>query len=320
MLEPMNRSHVAGKRPGTWNKKKITLISGIILMLLTIAACIGISIYVGTSLIKPEKQAVELLPSDYEMDYRDIEFVSRDQTTKLSGWVLEPLVPVKMNVIFAHGYKGNRYQENIPFLPLANNLLADGYRVIMFDFRNAGESGGDMTTVGAMEKLDLLGAIDWTTANYKEPVGLLGISMGASTSILAAAESEEVVAVVADSPFSDLDDYLEENMPAWTNLPNFPFTPLILTIIPLMADIDLEEASPVSVLDKVSPRPILFIHNKGDGSIPYTESEIMAKKDPEHFSIWLTDGEGHVKSFEQNTEEYVDRVKTFFEAALEKNS
>ena len=41
-----------------------------------------------------------------------------------------------------------------------------------------------MTTVGVKEKRDLLGAIDWTTANFDEPVGLLGISMGASTSNL----------------------------------------------------------------------------------------------------------------------------------------
>ncbi|GIN20835.1 alpha/beta hydrolase [Siminovitchia fordii] len=316
MLEPMNSSPVIKKRPGTWNKKKIVWMTGIIIILLAVSVCIGISVYVGTNLTKPAKKAIEVLPSDYEMKYKDIEFMSKDEQTKLSGWVLEPEVPVKMNLVFAHGYKGNRYEENIPFLPLASNLLADGYRVIMFDFRYAGESEGEMTTVGVKEKLDLLGAIDWTTAHYQEPVGLLGISMGASTSILAAAESEDVVAVVADSPFSDLHDYLKVNMPVWTDLPNFPFTPLILSIIPMMADIDLEEASPISVVDKVSPRPVLFIHNKGDGSIPYTESEMMAKKDPENFALWLTEGEGHVKSFEQNSEEYVEKVKGFFDGAL----
>ncbi len=316
MLEPMKSSPATRKRPGTRISRKIVWTAGIIIILLGFAACIGISVYVGTNLTKPVKKEIEVLPSDYEMAYKDIEFMSKDEETKLSGWVLEPSVPAKMNVIFAHGYKGNRYEENIPFLPLASNLLADGYRVIMFDFRYAGDSEGEMTTVGVKEKLDLIGAIDWTTANYKEPVGLLGISMGASTSILAAADSDAVIAVVADSPFSDLHDYLEVNMPVWTDLPNFPFTPLILTIIPMMADIDLKEASPINVLDKMSPRPILFIHNKGDGSIPYTESEMMAKKDPEHFNLWLTEGDGHVKSFEQNSEEYVEKVKGFFEEAL----
>ncbi|VEF48970.1 dipeptidyl aminopeptidase/acylaminoacyl-peptidase-like protein [Bacillus freudenreichii] len=317
MLGPTNTTPVTGRRPGIRNKKKAAWIAVVSIILLAFGVSVGISVYVGTNLTKPEKKAIDILPSDYEMVYKDIEFMSKDAKTKLSGWVLEPPVPAKMNVVFAHGYKGNRYEENIPFLPLASNLLADGYRVIMFDFRYAGESEGEMTTVGVKEKLDLLGAVDWTAEHYDEPVGLLGISMGAATSILAAAESEDVIAVVADSPFSDLHNYLKVNMPVWTDLPNFPFTPLILTIIPFMADVDLHDASPISVLDKVAPRPVLFIHNRGDASIPYTESEIMAEKDPDHFALWLTDGDGHVKSFEQNSEEYVDKVRGFFDKALQ---
>ncbi|MFS0645312.1 alpha/beta hydrolase [Siminovitchia sp. 179-K 8D1 HS] len=313
----INRETAINGGPKKWSRKKLVYSTLAVLLLLIAAACIAISIYVGTNLTKPAKKPIDISPSDYEMDYQDIEFYSNDAKTKLAGWVLEPPVPAKMNVIFAHGYKGNRYEENIPFMPLANNLLAKGYRIVMFDFRYAGESEGDMTTVGVKEKLDLLGAIDWTAAHYDEPIGLLGISMGASTSILAAAESEDVAAVVADSPFSDLHDYLQQNMPVWTDLPNFPFTPLILNIIPMMADIDLKGASPISVLDNVAPRPVLFIHNKGDDSIPYTESEKMYKKHPEAFSFWLTEGDGHVKSFEQYSEEYVEKVSTFFDGVLQ---
>ena len=50
---------------------------------------------------------------------------------------------------------------------------------------------------------------------------LLGFSMGASTAILAAAESQDVDAVIADSPFSDLTSYLDENLSVWSNLPSF---------------------------------------------------------------------------------------------------
>lgn len=313
----INRETTVYRGPKKRNTKFILIGSLAALFFLAAAACIAISVYVGTNLTKPEKKPIVITPGDYAMNYQDIDFFSHDAKTKLAGWVLEPPVPAKMNIIFAHGYKGNRYEENIPFMPLANNLLVKGYRVITFDFRYAGESEGDMTTVGVKEKLDLLGAIDWTADQYEEPIGLLGISMGASTSILAAAESKNVYAVVADSPFSDLHNYLDENMPVWTDLPNFPFTPLILNIIPLMADIDLSGASPINVLDDVAPRPVLFIHNKGDRSIPYTESEKMYKKHPDVFSFWLTEGDGHVKSFEQNSEEYVEKVSAFFDGVLQ---
>lgn len=80
----------------------------------------------------------------------------------------------------------------------------------------------------------------------------------------------------------------------------------------LITDLNPKEASPISVLDDIAPRPILFNHSKGDGSVPYTESEGRVEKYPEYFTLWLTDGEGHVKSFEQNIEEYIKGVDEFF--------
>lgn len=302
-----------------WTKKKLAIMSGFIVMMLAFSVLIGISVKVGLGLTKPEKKPIVLFPSDYGIEFQDISFLSNDGETKLSGWVLEPAVPVKMNLILAHGYKGNRYEDNIPFFPLANDLLLKGYRIVMFDFRYAGESEGKMTTVSAKEKLDVIGAVDWVTDHFEEPVGLLGISMGGAASIMAAAESEKVIAVVADSSFSDLHEYLKVNLPLWTDLPDFPFTPFILTIIPLITDLDPKEASPITDLVKVAPRPVLFIHNKQDDKIPYTESEKMAKIDPTTFELWLTNGKGHVKSFEQNPAAYIKKIDEFFEGVLTGN-
>src|SRR5690606_30961518 len=217
-------------------------------------------------------------PSDYGINYQDIDILSEDGKTKLSGWVLEPEGQPKITIIFSHGYGENRIEEGMPFLSLAKELLDNGYRIITFDFRNSGESEGDMTTIGVKEKLDLLGVINWANNHFEEPIGLLGVSMGAGTSLLAAAESKDVIAVVADSPFSDLHEYLKENMPKWSHLPDFPFTPLILNIIPLLVNIDLNDAIPINALDKLHMRPVLFLHNIGDDLIPYNESEKMVRK------------------------------------------
>ncbi len=315
-LRPINGQPEINHRQRKWHKKKIVLISLLSIIVLAFIVCLAISIYVGLSLTKPERKPIALTPADYGIDYQDVQFVSLDHKTNLSGWVLEPKKDTKMTIIFAHGYRGNRYEEHIPFLEIAEQLLDNGYRVLMFDFRNSGQSEGEMTTVGVKEKLDLLGAIEWTDSHYDEPIGLFGISMGAATSILAAAESKKVHVVVADSPFSDLEQYLQENLPVWTDLPHFPFTPLILTIIPMIADVDLKEASPKNVLNQVAPRPVLFIHNIGDDSIPYKESEMMAMMNPDSFSLWLTEGEGHVMSYKQNSKEYMERVNEFFERVM----
>ncbi|WP_257581822.1 alpha/beta hydrolase [Lederbergia panacisoli] len=297
--------------------KKLLIIVFSALIGLTVFVCIAISAYTGMKMLRPEKKAVNVLPSDYGIHYQDIEMLSEDGKTKLSGWVLEPAGQPKMNIIFSHGYGENRVEEGMPFLSLANELLENGFRIIAFDFRHSGNSEGELTTIGAKEKLDLLGVINWTKKNYEEPIGLLGVSMGASTSLLAAAETDDVVAVVADSPFSDFHEYFKGNMTKWSDLPNFPFTPLILGIMPLLTKLDINDASPISVLDKLATRPVLLIHNKGDDLIPYTESEKIVQKYPKDFSIWLTDGYGHVESYKQNPEEYVKKVNGFFNAALD---
>lgn len=310
-MAQVQQPYLKPERKGRNWRKIISWTVGIIICLALIGT-VGISIYVGHQMTHPEKKPIDQLPSDYGIDYDDITFLSDDGETNLSGWVLHPENDPKMTLIFAHGYKGNRFEDHIPFFSLAEKLLARGYRVVMFDFRYAGESEGAMTTVGAKEQFDLLGAVHWVSENFDEPIGLYGISMGGSTAILTAAQSEDVVGVVADSPFSDLEDYLRVNLPVWSDLPNFPFTPLIMTIMPIIYDLNPKDASPISVLDEVAPRPILFIHNKGDGSIPYSESEQMAKKHPDIFSLWLIDGEGHVTAYKQNEIEYVEKVDQFF--------
>jgi len=307
----VQQPYIEPERQGR-NWRKIASWTIGIVIFLAILACVGISIYVGHQMTHPEKKPIDQLPSDYGMTYDDVTFLSDDGETNLSGWILHPENDAKMTVIFAHGYKGNRFEDHIPFFSLAENLLARDYRVMMFDFRYAGESEGAMTTVGAKEQFDLLGAVNWVKENYEEPIGLYGISMGGSTAILTAAKSDDVIGIVADSPFSDLEDYLRVNLPVWSDLPNFPFTPLIMTIIPLFTDLNPKDASPISVLDDVAPRPILFIHNKGDGSIPYTESEQMANIHPDIFSLWLIEGEGHVTAYKQNEQEYVEKVDQFF--------
>ncbi len=315
MVDQLIEHGESQQRKRKW--KKWLLISIVTLVVIAVGVCVGISIHVGNSMTHPEKKSIEQFPSDYGMEYEDISFMSADGETSLSGWVIHPETDAHMTIIFGHGYKGNRYEDHISFFEIADGLLDRGYRVVLFDFRYAGESGGEMSTVSAKEQLDMLGAIDYVSERYDEPIGLLGISMGASTALLAASQSEEVIAVVADSPFSDLEDYLKVNLPVWSDLPSFPFTPMILTIMPLITDLDPKEASPISVLDDIAPRPVLFIHNEGDDSIPYTESEMMVKEHPDVFSLWLTDGEGHVKSFEQNQEEYMERIDSFFLEAQE---
>src|SRR5699024_10630229 len=99
----------------------------VIVLLLAFLISVGISIYVGHQMTHPEKKPIDELPSDYGIDYDDVNFISSDTKTQLPGWVLHPEEDPKMTVIFSHGYKGNRIEDHIPFFSLAEDLLARNY-------------------------------------------------------------------------------------------------------------------------------------------------------------------------------------------------
>ncbi|MFP3726521.1 alpha/beta fold hydrolase [Priestia filamentosa] len=296
-------------------KKKVFTTVGTSLLSVS-SACIGLSIYVGMNLTRKKRKPLEDNPKNHKLSYQDVIFQSADKETNLKGWFIPAHGKPKLNVIMAHGYGGNRH--NAGFLHVSKPLIEKGYNAFLFDFRNSGESEGKFITIGVKEKYDLLGAINWIKAHSNAPIVLYGVSMGAATSLLAAGMSEDVKAVIADSPFSDLRGYLKENLPVWTKLPSFPFTPIILNTIPRLADMDVKEAIPIEALKVIYPRPVLFIHGNGDQKIPYTESEKMATLHPDIFELWIPEGTDHVKGFVDYPEEYIDRICNFLEKIEEK--
>ncbi|UJF35217.1 alpha/beta hydrolase [Paenibacillus hexagrammi] len=148
-------------------------------ILIVVAALTAVSVLVGWRLAHPARKAVDDSPEKYGLMYESVEFPSRVGGVKLCGWFLPSVLPeAKLTIIVSHGYAGNRLEKGLPALALCSSLVEEGFNLLMFDFRNSGESEGTMTTVGYMEKQDLLGAIDWVKEHKPGKIGLLGFSMG----------------------------------------------------------------------------------------------------------------------------------------------
>lgn len=293
---------------------KILLYALIIVLILSIVVTAGISSYIGWQLTHPPTRPLETTPAKMQLAYEDIEFKSRGDELKMKGWYMPPKEQDNnMTVIIAHGYKQNRVQADVPALEIADKLVDSGYGVVMFDFRNSGESEGSVTSVGQFEKNDLLGAIDWVKAQSNGQIALLGFSMGATTSILAAAEEPEVAGVLVDSPFSKLRTYLEDNLSVWSDLPKYPFTPFIMAIIPPLTGLSVDEVDALAAVDDVYPRPILFIHGEEDTKIPFSESEKMWKKHPDAFDFWKAPKGDHMEVYQYQKELYFDKMFTFLD-------
>ncbi len=282
----------------------------IILVLLASIALIGVSTYTGWMLTHPKRKALPVFTSNIVPEYRNISFKDIKDEINLKGWFFEVKGSNK-TVILAHGYRQNRLQYGEDTFVLIKSLLNQGYNVLTFDFRNCGESEGKVTTVGIYEKNDLLGAVNYAKKLGSKQIVLMGFSMGAATSIVAAAQSQDVDAVIADSPFSDLEEYLNDNLDAWSNLPSFPFNQTTFLTIKILEGVDPKEFSPRAVIKDIAPRPVMLIHSKDDAYIPVSNSHELLKAGGSNVKLWETEGVNHIESFTKLTDEYLQRITEF---------
>lgn len=252
--------------------------------------------WVGILRIRNVKRLIFLLIL-LGLSYEDVSFKSREDGLNIKGWLIKA-PDNKKTVIFAHGYRKNRLQSDVPILSIAHALVNKGYNVLMFDFRNCGESEGNLTSVGQYEVRDLLGAVDFIKSRpeLNQKIVLFGFSMGAATSILAGAQEPAVVAVIADSPFADLKNYLVENLSVWTNLPSIPFNQSFLIVVPHLTGLKAETVSPVKEVNDLNGRPLLLIHGEADTDIPIKNSELLQKAYPKARFLRVP-GAKHVKAF-----------------------
>ncbi len=312
----MNISGVTFVTHKTHRGRNILLYSVLIIIILAFIAIIGISAYAGWSLVHPKRKEIPKFSSNVVLEYKDVEFKDIKDEINLKGWLFKAKDSDK-TVILAHGYGENRLQFKEKTLDMVKKFQEKGYNMLLFDFRNSGASGGSKTTIGIYEKDDLLGAVKFAKSQGSRHIVLLGYSMGAATSITAAADSPDVEAVIADSPFADLESYLDDNLSKWSGLPSIPFNKTILFTVGIMANLNPSKVSPVKDIVKIAPRPVMLIYGTADSDIPTSDSEELysaySNVAADKITLWKVQGAKHVQSYELNPDEYMSKVFAFLD-------
>ncbi|WP_180946922.1 alpha/beta hydrolase [Peptostreptococcus faecalis] len=287
----------------------------IIFALLIIIVLVAVGIIANKfahELSNPQRTYNESNPKNaIGMDYENVEFTSKGN--KIKGWYI-PAENARFNFVFAHGYTENKECKEFEMYDLVKKINSMGGNFLSFDFSGEGESEGNIVTCGYREKDDLREAISFIKQKSDKPVFSYGISMGAVASILQAEGQNNVRGVIADSPFSSMRDYLNENLGVWTPLPSF-FHPILIKTLEKISNISVDEVEPVKSIKNVNV-PVLLIHAKGDEMIPYAESQKIYNANKEKVIFKLMDNYGHRLSFSKNKDEYTDLLQSFIEANL----
>jgi uncharacterized protein len=293
------------------NHKNIKAFAWVLLTLETLftGMFIGFSYYIKQKLNR-QRNTVITDPSRFGLDYSLVSFPSRDGLM-LRGWwfATDNQNPV---VILLHGIMANRAEPPERVFRIARELIGQGYNILTFDFRAHGESEGNYISAGFHEKNDLLGAIDYIRkCGNQGKVGVLGFSMGASISLIAAAESKEIAAIIADSAYVDVISLIKWKLSRWRFLSGL-FIPVFLSVTKSLYRFDFSRVKPLEAMKSITV-PVFIIHGEKDNTVPVEHAYRLINSCRNRFNqLWIVPEANHTDAFFLKTDEYLEKVISFF--------
>jgi pimeloyl-ACP methyl ester carboxylesterase len=249
-------------------------------------------------------------PAALGLQVTDVEFKSSDGVP-LKGWWSsgDASMPV---IIFVHGLNRSRLE----LLERGADANRRGYGVLLFDLRNHGQSGRAFTTIGVMESRDVCAASEFVKAKAESrPQFLLGVSMGASSAILAAKNCGGIQGIVSDSSFLSFRETVSHHLNLLFRLPSFPIANLIVAITGYRAGFDPADGDVEAAVRQLHV-PILFIAGSADRRMPPALAERMYRASPSPTKqILVVPGATHGEAFATDRQTYLKAIYDFFKMA-----
>jgi fermentation-respiration switch protein FrsA (DUF1100 family) len=167
-------------------------------------------------------------------------------------------------------------------LPHADYLRRAGYNALLFDLRASGESGGGAVTLGALERGDAIGALDYLEQRGDVDMGRVGMQ--------------------------EIDNSFEH----FIGLPAFPFAPITVWIVERRTGLDADDIAPIDEVRALAGRPLLIIDDEIDESIAPGSARAVYEAAGEPKRYWLAPGAIHVGGHDVAPAAYEEQVLAFW--------
>jgi predicted alpha/beta-fold hydrolase len=164
------------------------------------------------------------------------------------------------------------FKTDVDLLKTAQGVSQAGYSVLLFDFRNHGESDSGVTGVGLNECQDVVGAVNYLKNRLRSPsqVAFVSFCMGANSTIVALSKAKEELAnvkcVVAVQPVS-ASVFVRSFMRDVFTSASLMLVPVVDTMCQWRGGYPLKEMSPLTYCRDIET-PVLYMQAKTD---PWTE-------------------------------------------------
>lgn len=243
------------------------------------------------------------------LPHEQVSITSFDGLT-LTGKLYEYAPGAPIELMF-HGYRGNAERD---LSGGVQRCFALGRSVLMVDQRCSGGSQGKVISFGINEHRDCLAWLDYAVNKFgpDRKIILTGISMGASTVLMAAGEElpDNVIGVLADCGYTSARDIIQVVIRQMKLPPKLSY-PFVKLGAKLFGHFDLEANSPREAL-KQAKVPVIFFHGEDDDFVPCSMSRENFEACASRKRLVTIPGAGHGLSYPVDPEGYLDALREFF--------
>lgn len=257
----------------------------------------------------PHKEKTDLLSAEMKArDWEHIKIKSHDGIN-LAALYHHISDDAPLHIQF-HGYRGSPYRDFCG----GNKLACDmGHNTLVICQRAHNESGGHTISFGIKERFDCLSWINYANNRFgaDKKIIISGLSMGAATVLMAAAESlpENVCGIIADCPYSSPKEIILK-VCSDMGLPRRICYPLIYCGALVFGHFKLNECDALKGA-KNAKIPVLLIHGEADNFVPVEMSRKIAMENAANIRLYTFPDAGHGLSYMVSCEEYT-RIMTDF--------
>ena len=269
--------------------------------------------------------SAELFPADPSAE--SVAIRTRDGLALAGSWLRTDQDSPRGVVLFCHELDSNRWSA----LAYCEGLLAAGFHVFTFDFRNHGDSQSlagysPMHWATAYEIEDIRAAAACIAAHPELrhlPLGIFGMSRGASAALVAAAECSAIHCVVADGALACVEmqnhyterwgrlyfpDFVFHLMPEWHKRLTLW---LVRTASALRKGVRYVIAERAAA--KLRRKPVLIISGARDTYVnPEITRRLQACTGQPAANLWIVPDAKHNMSRQTCPQEYDARLVEFF--------
>ena len=218
-------------------------------------------------------------------------------------------------IIFIHGLWSNCYTNGVPIYRITEE---NGWNLLLVSLRAHGESGGNVSTLGVLEKYDCRDWVNWVVSEYGEqmPIFLMGISMGGAVAVMSSDLElpESVCGIIDDAGFTSPLEMIK--IGSKEKLRFELLTDLFARIVnagtKIWGGFALKEANACVAVSKTSV-PVLIIHGDKDKKAPVSMAYKIYNSCKSERELYIVSGAEHTGCYRTDPEKYKMIVSEFIE-------